>query len=410
MSRLLRQAGPRIGRFGRSVATKYALTREVAGLGRQVPVFRVNEDGGPARLGTLHFLAGDACWFQHNSGLGQYFPGLPPFLEDMRPQGYIGRGFPSQFPELKLPGRISDWNDSHHLMALAMRGEDCVGNLLIGEESLNRLTTRPPSAFTRADYPSLASGTLAGQPGSSAGGEHPKFAVFSEGRHVIFKFSSGNGDAAQRWRDLLVCEHIALQMIQKAGRPAPRSAWVDIAGTRFLEVDRFDRIGSQGRRGIVSLHTVNAHYLGEIPENWSRAARQILEEPALKLSAHDADQLVWLDTFGDLIGNTDRHFGNFSFFAEAGDPEPTLIPSPVYDMLPMVFAPSGPNLVHRPFTPHPPNALNLHLWHQAADHALNYWGRLSEADALSPAFRLSAAQSRETLARLMAAHARLQPQ
>jgi hypothetical protein len=57
----------------------------------------------------------------------------------MRPQGYIGRGFPALHPELRLPGRITDWNDDHQLIALALRGEDCVGNLIIGEESLNRL-------------------------------------------------------------------------------------------------------------------------------------------------------------------------------------------------------------------------------------------------------------------------------
>ena len=139
----------------------------------------------------------------------------------MRPQGYIGRGFPALYPELRLPGRIRDWNDDHQLIALAMRGEDCVGNLIIGEESLNRFLAGQPRSYTRADYPNLATGALAGQPGSSAGGEHPKFAVYSEGRHVLVKFASGDGAAADRWRDLLVCEHLALEVLREAGVPVP---------------------------------------------------------------------------------------------------------------------------------------------------------------------------------------------
>jgi hypothetical protein len=83
----------------------------------------------------------------------------------MRFQGYIGRGFPVRCPELRLPGRIRDWSEEDHLIALAMRGEDCVGNLIIGEESLNRFLAGQPRPHTRADYPDLAAGTLADQPG-----------------------------------------------------------------------------------------------------------------------------------------------------------------------------------------------------------------------------------------------------
>jgi hypothetical protein len=119
MSRLMREAGPRVGRFGRSVATRYALSREVAGLGHHSRVFRVDERGRPNPHGVLHFLAGGGCWLERESGDGQSFPGLPPFAEDMRPQGYIGRGFPALYPELGLPGRIRDWSDDHQLIALA---------------------------------------------------------------------------------------------------------------------------------------------------------------------------------------------------------------------------------------------------------------------------------------------------
>jgi hypothetical protein len=132
----------------------------------------------------------------------------------MRPQGYLGRGFPIHHPELGLTGRILDWSDDHQLIALSKRGEDCVGNLLVGEESLDRFIGGTSPSYNRADYPALATGALAGQPGSSVGGEHPKFVVYSGNRHVLVKFAGGDGSAADRWRDLLLCEHLALEMLQ----------------------------------------------------------------------------------------------------------------------------------------------------------------------------------------------------
>jgi len=400
MSRLVREAGPRVCRFGRSVATRYALPREVAGLGRHSPVFRVDERGHPTRHGVLHFLAGGGCWLERESGDGQSFPGLPPFAEDMRLQGYIGRGFPALYPELRLPERIRDWSDDHQLIALAMRGEDCVGNIILGEESLNRFLSGQPQPRTRADYPNLATGALAGQPGSSAGGEHPKFITYSEGRHVLVKFASGDGAAADRWRDLLICEHLALEVLREAGVPVSRSEWFDLDGSRYLEMERFDRVGRQGRRGVISLYAINCHYLGDDFDSWSRASQRILDEPSLSMEAGHADRLVWLDTFGDLIGNTDRHFGNFCFFAEEAR-ELMLTPTPVYDMLPMVFAPTDANLVERQFAPRPPTALNLHLWHEVANHALKYWSRLCDEDGLSVGFRRIATGCRDLVARLM---------
>jgi len=400
MSRLVREAGVRICRFGRSVATQYALPREIVGLGQNVPVFRVDESGRPHRHGGLHFLTGGGTWLKRETGGGQAFSGLPPFVEDMRPQGYIGRGFPALYPELRLPERINDWGDDHQLIALAMRGEDCVGNLLIGENSLDRLNAGLLRSFSRAEFTSLAEGALTGQPGSSAGGEHPKFAVFSEGRHVLVKFASGDGAAADRWRDLLICEHLALEMLRKTGVPVPRSEWFDLDGIRFLETERFDRIGARGRRGVISLSAINSHFLGDYPDTWSRASKRILDEPFLAINQTDVERMIWLDTFGGLIGNTDRHYGNMSFFAEEGRGM-NLTLAPVYDMLPMVFAPMGTTLVERTFAPEPPTALNLHLWHEVANHALIYWSQLSETEELSQGFRKTALNCRDALARFI---------
>ena len=403
VSRLIQAAGPLVSRFGRSVATRYALSREIAGLGRRSPIFRVDEHGTAIEHGVLHWLAGDGCWLERSSGDGQPFPGLPPFVEDMRPQGYIGRGFPALHPELRLPGRITDWNDDHQVIALAMRGEDCVGNLMVGEESLNRFFTRPREPRTRADYAGLASGVLAAQPGSSAGGEHPKFVIDSGTRHLLVKFATGDGAVADRWRDLLVAEHLALGVLRAAGFMAAPAEWIDVEGSRYLEVERFDRVGRRGRRGVISLFALNCHFLGGDFDSWSRAGRRILDEPALRMTEADAARMVWLDTFGDLIGNTDRHFGNLSFFAKERRTL-TLALAPVYDMLPMLFAPAATSLVERRFAPQPPTALNLRIWHEVAIQAEGYWALLGDADELTAGFRQLARDCHATLSQLIHKH------
>jgi hypothetical protein len=112
----------------------------------------------------------------------------------------------------------------------------------------------------------------------------------------------------------------------------------------------------------------------------------------------------WLDAFGELIGNTDRHFGNLSFFVgEAGALSLRL--APVYDMLPMVFAPEGANVVERPFAPRPPNADNLDVWHDAARHALAYWNRVTNLDELSGEFQERCARCRDAMDALLGRYA-----
>lgn len=113
--------------------------------------------------------------------------------------------------------------------------------------------------------------------------------------------------------------------------------------------------------------------------------------------------MIWLDTFGDLIGNTDRHFGNLSFFAEEAR-EPKLTLAPVYDMLPMILAPAGTQLVERSFAPRSPTASNLHLWHEVAEHALGYWSDLGKAKELSAGFRRVSREFREKLVRVVDKH------
>lgn len=380
LSRLVAAAGDQVCRLGRARASRYALTRLVPTLGTQLPVRRVDEAGTIHPFGVLRLLAGGRHWLERADGGGELFEGLPPFACDMSPQGYIGRGFSLLYPELGLPPRILDWNDDHRLIALARRGEDCVGNLIVGDESFSRFLATPLRPVPRNEFPECARRSLEGQPGSSAGGEQPKFGVCSEGHHFLVKFASGEpGSVTERWKDLLVCEREALAVIGAAGLPAAQV--FDIDGIRFLQVERFDRVGERGRRGTLSLLAIGAEYLGYL-ESWTRAAGDLLR--AGHIDADDARKMRWLDTFGQLIGNTDRHFGNLSFFWGEGD---LLRLAPAYDMLPMVFAPQGTNIVDRRFEPRPPTAETFDVWPDAVRHAVSYWSRLAALDELTDEFR-----------------------
>jgi hypothetical protein len=179
----------------------------------------------------------------------------------------------------------------------------------------------------------------------------------------------------QRWQDLLACEHAALETLRAAGISATTAQCFDVGGVQFLEVERFDRVGLHGRRGLISLFALANEYLGHLG-GWTRAALDLREME--RIGVQDARTMRWLDAFGQLIGNTDRHFGNLSFHAADSG---ALRLAPVYDMLPMLLAPQGTSIVPRRFEPQPPTADNFDVWSDAARAALASWDRLAACTA-----------------------------
>lgn len=107
-------------------------------------------------------------------------------------------------------------------------------------------------------FPTLARAVSSGEdPGSSAGGEQPKFCAYTEQGHVIVKFTAPNNNAvSERWRDLLQAEHLALKVL------GVETEVFDFEGQRFLEIPRFDRVGPLGRIGVFSLQALDAEFIG----------------------------------------------------------------------------------------------------------------------------------------------------
>lgn len=408
LSRTIRQLGESVVRIGGGRSARYGLRRTLPGIGSSWPVFVVDHNGTLAPCGELFALAQEQYWFEAAGPRRSLLSdGLPYFIQDLRPEGFIGRAIPKRFPELELPQKIADWSDAHALTYLIRRGEDCVGNLFLGNESLQRYLqtrrTRQPAfalAARARQYPALADAAIAGDPaGSSAAGEHPKFtAVLQRGsqvRQVLVKFSPAINDrVSQRWSDLLVAEHLASKALRDIGVPSSGTELVSGGNRLFLESVRFDRHGEHGRIGVVSLAAVVDHHIGR-RDNWMAAAASL--KAIGVITASTAESIRRAATFGQLICNTDMHFGNLSFlFSFAG----ALTLAPVYDMLPMAYAPLGSEeLPERRFEPALPGAGNLDIWPEIADRAAAYWQEVAAHELVSADFGALAAKTAESISR-----------
>jgi len=396
--RRVRAEGDKIVTIGRARATRYGLRRRIRNLEPDLPVLRIDAGGKPHQAGRLTPLSADeTVWLPASVVFG----GLPPEVEDMQPSGYMGRAFPGQHADLSLPPRLTDWSNEHILMALARRGEDVSGNLVLGEESVERWFASRPVSVNRDDYPRLASAATAGEPaGSSAGGEMPKFGAFVDRRFAIVKFAVRGSAAGERWQDLLRLESLALGVLRETGVQAAEASIVESTTHTFLEVIRFDRIGERGRRALVSLAAVH----GDPSVSWSRAAKGLDERGSI--TADDARRLTLYDAFAQLIANTDRHHHNVALFPEHDNPASAFAKryrlAPAFDQLPMLYAPtSDGQLIAREFVLPTPRAETWEVWDGAGRLALAFWQRASELGDISTEMKGIASRNLDALARTL---------
>jgi len=416
VSRTLKALGDEVLTIGAARSIQYAL-RDASRAALQSPVHSVTASGQIQRQGLLIPVHANAYVLQRPDAPATLSEGLPWWLFDMRPQGYLGRAYNQRHgARLGLPERLTDWSDTDILRALLLQGSDLPGNLLLGSDALQQFINAPtPEAIPLASkpqrYAELAAAAAQGElPGSSAGGEQAKFTAFAElaaqggaapPAHVIVKFSAPvPGAVSQRWRDLLWAEHLALQVLRKHGIPAAASAVLDHGEQRFLEVQRFDRVGARGRHDLHSLAALDAEFAGR-PGRWPDMTRALAREQVVEAAAVQGAELLW--AFGTLIGNTDMHAGNLSFMSDTGRPY-TL--APAYDMTPMAFAPSaGGDLPQRPLALHIADQVGAHAWQQALPLAESFVQSLALAP-LSASFApcLAALQAHVALARTRIAH------
>ncbi len=371
--------------LGRGRNTRYAVGQPAHGAAPEQPLHWVHEDGRVEAWGRLAFLAGDRL---HVSvpGLDQMANGKWPwFLTPLKAEGFLGRALARRLAPLGLPDNPEHWPLAQQLFA-ALHTPDAPGAVLLGEPQAAPLMPLAEAA----DFDRLAdalTGSLT--QGSSAGGEQAKFlARGASGEPVLVKFSPPRGTPfGERWHALLHLEALALQVLQQHGVPVAPTRVVQTARRSYLESTRFDRVGRSGRRHVVALTALHEAFVQGPRQHWAASARALAQQK--RLPAAEAEQVQALLHFGRLIGNTDMHFGNLSFYApQAGLAAGRVRLAPVYDMLPMRWRPdlNSGELGLLPFEPQ-----DIDLQSAARGPALAFWQRAAEHTTLDKAMRQLAA-------------------
>ncbi|KAF5054182.1 Toxin YjjJ [anaerobic digester metagenome] len=397
VSRQLRKLGRRVVAIRSGRTPRYVLTRNAFGAGDRLPVAVVDAHGDAAVVAHIRPLVTGGFHVELSPGMPSLLLGergdgsyddLPYFLQDMGPQGFLGRQIAreisARFPE--FPDDPRWWTADHIGRYLISNGDDLPGNFKFGEQALLRVLRRP-DAVDDAKYPLLADRVMAGEvPGSSAGGEQPKFTAFSgkSMSHVIVKFSpSGNSEVSRRWRDVLITEYHAAVILREHGFQVAETRLLETGGRLFLESQRFDRVGEYGRMSMISLAAVDAEFIGS-GSNWPRALRALAGR-GLVASEHVVDaESLWC--FGKLIHNTDMHLGNLSL----GMDEDVFRLLPVYDMCSMGFSPrSGGEVRPYAFAPRHPERLVIddEIYGAVRRMAAGFWESVLRDGRISDEFR-----------------------
>jgi hypothetical protein len=408
LMRAVRALGPAVVSRGRARRTAYAARRALRGSMEPLPLYRLDSAGLASEVATLYPTHAQGCavdfdqppdWPLDAAMQEGWFDGLPYFLEDLRPQGFLGRHFArANAAVLQVSDDPRRWSEDDTLFALSVLGSDLPGCYVLGEPALRRWLGQSGQLAPLADgeieaaYPDLARAAMtAGVAGSSAGGEFPKFPALrrigGQPCHVLVKFSGSDRSAGTlRWSDLLVCEHLAGVAVRKhLGIHAAVTTIHQYGGRTFLEVQRFDRHGARGRSPVCSWLALNSGMFGLANQSWARAADALAAGGLIDAQTQAGIKSLW--HFGQLIANSDMHDGNLSFL-------PGLQLAPVYDMLPMLYAPDrGVELPGRSFEPVLPIPSEQDGWNAALPAAMAFW-RLAAADLrITKAFRTVCAQN-----------------
>ncbi len=408
--RAVHAAGREVIAIGRARRTSYAARRRLRGSADPLPVFQVDEQGGSEQVGSLNLAYPDGSVFEHkaqslwpldDSMHDGWFDGLPYFMRDLRPDGFLGQQFArAHGPLLQLGEDPRQWSDDDALYAISLLGADQSGNLIVGKVAFRRWLDQiqqPPTCLEETHlleaYIERAQRAMQdGNIGSSVAGEFPKFTALltlnGTPTHVLVKFSgSDNSAGSQRWSDLLVCEHLAAQTLATVpGLTAEQTRILQAGNRTFLEAIRFDRHGGRGRSALCSWAAFNYGWFGLAGRPWTEGAARLLERGLIDQDTARAINRLW--HFGQLIGNTDMHDGNLSFEPQVSATTTSLILAPAYDMLPMIYAPQrGVELPPVTFAPRLPLPAEREAWQDAATAADQFWSRAADDARISAEFR-----------------------
>lgn len=417
LMRAVRSLGRQLIVRGQARRTAYAARRAVRGSDRSIPLFQVDAAGCGTHVANLDAVYPNGCaaeflksfeWPLQGAMRDGWFDGIPYMLDDMRPQGFLGRHFAHHHASLlQVAEDPRQWSEDDVLHALSLLGSDLPGNFILGEVAYRKFLAAvqagpeflDDSQLEEAYQVKAQDAMRFGVADSSAGGEFPKFTarrlIDGKPTHVIVKFSGADtSPGTRRWADLLVCEHLALNTLAAhVGVSASRSTVYQTGGRTFLEVQRFDRHGAIGRSAVCSWAALNAAFIGLAGNSWIAGAAALREQGLIQEADEKTIQRIW--HFGQLIGNADMHDGNLAF-------RPGLTLAPVYDMLPMLYAPvRGVELPERVFVPKLPMPTEIDCWFDAARAATEFWTAAANDTRISGGFRQICAENAKKVSALV---------
>ena len=344
ISLAIAQLGDRVCKLGAARSTRYALTKDILGLPANQFLHFTDEAGRISEFGTLTQLHSRQIVVRAKSKR-QWIsaPGeLPWFLKPLRPQGFLGRQYLQMRPD--FPSDPDIWTAEQALYIAANHAADPPGAFGLGVFKAWRAPETTTEIGARAlRYDQLAAAIGKTLPaGSSAGGEQPKFLTgLANGpayHHLIVKFSPPRESPfGKRWRALLHLEHLAQMILREHGIEAAQTRIVESSVRTYLESQRFDRIGLEGKRQVVAIDALHDEFVDAPRRNWIHTT-EVLADKKL-ITSGELSAVARIYAFGQFIGNTDMHYGNLSFFVDNVD-KASLTLAPVYDMLPMMWRPS----------------------------------------------------------------------
>lgn len=405
LSRRIQQLGKQVIQLGQARNAKYFAVRKTDRV-HNWPLYQVSATGEPALVGHLTSLYPNYYCFQSAEADFVLYDDLPWFIQDIKPRGFIGRALARQF--WQQAGLCSpdpkDWQANDVLTALTLIPHDSVGDILVGEQSYFHWLSQLPTQISLQDLPHTAAMAEQGETtGSSAAGEQPKFLCSIAEEHYLVKFSAAVSNAvSQRWADLLKAESLALHMLAALNIAAAHTRIHQAESRVFLLSQRFDRQGLFGRYGVASLEAIDAEFIGQAGLPWPAIAKQMHAQALLPDLDVAKINLLWC--FCLLIGNTDTHNGNLSFFYDAIldlKTAPRFRLTPAYDVLPMAFAPTraGTMLQHG-YNPQLRPEVEGKYWRQAYPVAQQYWQQISTSKQFSEEFRRLASENMLKLSQL----------
>ncbi len=297
---------------GKARATRYVLLRPYRGI-RRILVWRVDDAGKAHKFADIRL-----CWPQGSclvyggKGDEQWFDGLPWYLTDLRPQGFLGRAWGRNLAgQLNLTEDIRLWQEEDVLYALTVFNGEYTGGWLVGEGNYQRWITAQRPAAVPLDQKLTRYSTVGKRCSgwrncgfflrAASSRDLTCYAQTPSGnKHVLVKFTVPQQTAvSQRWGDLLIAESIAAQILCDGGIHAIESTVLVTSNRQvFLEAERFDCKGNDGRLLCRWKERFQTEFISS-PGSWPEAMRHLCEQQFVTHQSVAQTEVIWA-FLGDL--------------------------------------------------------------------------------------------------------------